>query len=316
MKKFILRLFLFITPIIIISLIVEFSLRAIPNSYKVKADYLKKHSNEIKILILGSSHASMGLNPYLINGVCYNAAMTSQSIDIDLEILKKHKGQWHNLKFIVLPIDYFSLYSRLESSTESWRIKDYVISYNLPLKSTINNHYEIFSSSLIKIIKRLYNYYFLQNSELYYTELGNEDFGIKKNEYELIISGKNAAKRHTKVSSSYFSKNLDVLKQFKNFCINNNVNLILYTSPGYKSYTFFLDSTQLNTTINTIKSFSYKKPFCIYKNFLTDSSFYKSDFYDGDHLNDKGSKKLSLKINDIIINWKLKRRTYEKLLSY
>ena len=303
MNKFVLKLSLLISPIIIISLSMEFSLRTIPNSYKVKKEYLDKHSNEIEILILGSSHASMGINPDFIDGVCYNAAMTSQSIDIDYEILKKYKNQWSNLKFIILPIDYFTLYSQLKSGIESWRVKDYILYYKIPLESDIKNHLEIFARSLKINKRRLISYYFMHKSELYYDELGNEDFSLKKTDYELVTSGQNAAKRHTVKNTVYFAKNLDILNQIVIFCKNNNVNLILYTSPGYMSYTNFLDSTQLNTTIESINKISDKNNNCIYKNFLIDSSFNKNDFYDGDHLNKVGAKKLSLKLNDIVINW-------------
>ena len=303
MNKFVLKLFLLILPIITISLIMEFSLRTIPNSYKVKKEYLDRHSNEIEILILGSSHASMGINPDFIDGVCYNAAMTSQSIDIDFKILKKYEGQWNNLKFIILPIDYFTLYSRLESDIESWRVKDYILYYKLPFENGIKNHFEIFSSSLKLNTRRLNNYYFLHKSELYYTELGNEKFSIEKTEYELITSGQNAAKRHTANSTVFFTKNLDILNQLEIFCIKNNINLILYTSPGYKSYTSLLDSTQINTTIKSMRKLSNKNHNCIYKSFLIDSSFNKNDFYDGDHLNQVGAKKLSELINKEISNW-------------
>ena len=39
-----------------------------------------------------------------------------------------------------------------------------------------------------------------------------------------------------------------------------------------------------------------------YVDFLLDTSFVKADFYDADHLNDKGAKKLTIKLESLIKN--------------
>lgn len=37
-----------------------------------------------------------------------------------------------------------------------------------------------------------------------------------------------------------------------------------------------------------------------YKNYMNDTTFLKNDFYNADHLNKDGAKKLSLKLNSLI----------------
>src|SRR5690606_22742388 len=123
MKKFLSYILIFSAPVIILISVTEVLIRSIPNEYSIKKDYLDRNSNEIEILILGSSHTLRGVDPKYMNYKAYNAAMVSQSIDYDLEILKKYEGNWDSLKTIVLPISYFSLYSNLENEVESWRVK-------------------------------------------------------------------------------------------------------------------------------------------------------------------------------------------------
>ena len=83
---------------------------------------LKSYSWEVLI-----RYSDLILNIVLRN--CFNASNVSQTYIYDLEILKKYEYNWANLKVIVLPVSYFSLFMKLEASKEYWRVKDYVI-YN------------------------------------------------------------------------------------------------------------------------------------------------------------------------------------------
>ncbi|MDA3779086.1 MAG: hypothetical protein PF487_02455, partial [Bacteroidales bacterium] len=173
-------------------------MRSIPNSYKKKKNYLDKHSKKIETLVLGSSHASMGVFPVYFDSECYNAAMTSQAIDIDYAILNKYKDSLKTLKNIILPIDYFTLTAQMESKLESWRLKDYYIYYRLNMKIPLKYKLEILCKPIDYNLKRLYNYYILNNSEIYYSNYGNEIFEIKSNkEIDFVKTGKNAAVRQT-----------------------------------------------------------------------------------------------------------------------
>jgi len=113
MNKFIKKVLIFSTPIIIFIVSMEVILREIPNDYSYKKNYLDTHSNELETIFLGSSHAYYAINPEYIHFNSFNAAYVSQSIDYDLEILKKYENRTARLKFIVIPIDYSSLYNRL-----------------------------------------------------------------------------------------------------------------------------------------------------------------------------------------------------------
>ncbi|OCB78491.1 hypothetical protein [Flavobacterium crassostreae] len=127
MSKFIKLFALFLIPILVVMTSFELLLRNIPNDYSYKKKYLDAKSDGIEVLFLGSSHIYFGINPEYITKKSFNVAHSSQSLNFDLEIIKKYKNRWKNLKYIIVPIDYFSMYTTLEDAIEKWRVKNYSI---------------------------------------------------------------------------------------------------------------------------------------------------------------------------------------------
>ena len=160
MNKFIKKTLLFCVPVLIFILIMELLLRNIPNDYSYKKKYLDQHSNEIQILFLGSSHAYRAINPKFIHSNSFNAAYVSQSLDYDIEILKKYEKQSKQLKYIVITIDYMSLFSRLETEVESWRVKNYTVYYGFNRRYNFNDNFEILNGKILENIFRIVNFYF------------------------------------------------------------------------------------------------------------------------------------------------------------
>src|SRR5665647_305746 len=129
------KIVLFLLPLIVVGGIMEILLRQIPNFYQFKKGYLESNSDSLEILFLGNSHSYFGLNPDYINGISFNAAHVSQTLEYDLAILQKYDSKWSELKYIILPISYFSLYDKMSESGESWRSKDYCIYYDIDISN-------------------------------------------------------------------------------------------------------------------------------------------------------------------------------------
>ncbi|MDR6760954.1 hypothetical protein J2Y38_001152 [Flavobacterium sp. 2755] len=308
MKKFILKSILFVIPVLLFVIFIENIVRSVPNDYSIKKEYLDKNSDKIEVLILGSSHTYFGIDPEYLKLKSYNSAYISQSVDYDFEILKKYKTRFKQLKFIVIPIDYFSLYSRLEEGTEKWRIKNYNIYYNInssgPFK--LSNHFELLNGKVSDNIMR---------ANLYYKEHKNDNITCNKlgwgttykseKSLNLAETGKTAAKRHTINihNNIYYEENIRTIKSIIQLAGEINTKVIFITSPAYKTYTANLEHNQLNNTISFMNKIAKDNRNVMYYNLLNDKSFIDKDFYDADHLNEIGAKKLSLKI-DRIINYK------------
>tara|TARA_B110000503_G_C7141898_1_gene411207 strand:- start:241 stop:1149 length:909 start_codon:yes stop_codon:yes gene_type:complete len=298
MKRFFIKTILFLLPLVIIIITMETLLRSIPNDYNFKNNFLLNNSNNVTKLFLGSSHTYYGINPDFISGNSFNASHISQTINLDYEIIKKYDNNWNELKYIIIPIDYFTLFSRLSNGIEYWRIKNYNLYYDMNLSNSFSDNSELLSVSLKSNLRRIISFYFLNKTSITCSKLGFGNNYKKSN--DLIKTGKTAALRHTKKDLSKLSESLKILKEIIDFASRNNIEIIFYTSPAFNTYVSNLDKNQLNLTINTITELAKNNNNCNYFNLLEDSNFHSSDFRDADHLNPEGAKKLSLRIDELI----------------
>jgi hypothetical protein len=302
MQRFLIKIILFSCPIIIVLVFGEYILRTIPNDYAKKRTFLDKKSNNVEVLFMGNSHIYYGINPSLMSKSSFNAAHISQSLNYDLAILKKYNNDLNSLKYIVVPIDYFSLYTSLESGIEKWRTKNYYIYYNISKIENFWDAFEITNSKLPNSINRIKKYLLHQKNDVTCKELG---FGLNynsKNNQDIVGTGQKAAVKHsvTMENKEIFNENIEALNQIIDFSKKHECKIIFITCPAFKTYSDHLNAKQLFNTLNAVQEITSKNQNCLYFNFLNDSNFVEGDYYDADHLNEIGAKKLTLKIDSII----------------
>lgn len=298
MKNFIKYFILFSLPILIIGMGGEYLLRNIDNDYKHKKSYLDQHSDDISLLILGSSHAYYGINPAYLSMKSYNAANIAQSLDFDEAILQQYAKHWRHLKYLVIPVDYLSLYNTLSFNTEKWRLKNYAIYFNIKKTNRLNDNFEVFANKLAVNQNRLLDYYVKGNSVVTCSAQG---WGILPDIHQdLMLTGEKAAKRHTAKHSRHVANNMKVLHSMLRFAEINHIKVLVYSSPAYQSYVANLNLLQLQGTNEQLKKLTQRYKNVTYVNYLSDASFKASDYYDADHLNKHGAQKLSLKIDSLL----------------
>ncbi|WP_152560994.1 hypothetical protein [Flavobacterium sp. ASV13] len=305
MRKFIVNSIFFLFPVFLGLAFMELMLTNIPNDYLFKNKYLDENSGEIETLILGSSHTYYGVDPQFMNHKAFNSAAISQSLDYDYEILKKYELRLKKLKYIIIPIDYFSLFSKLETGIESWRIKNYIIYYHINTGNNYNrsNHFELFNGKISDNIERIKEYYIHHKvKNITCNKYGSGVIYSSTKKKDLVETGKSAAKRHTQNihDNLYFKENTKILKNIVQLANSKNAKVIFITCPANKTYVENLNAAQLYATINFINRLVKSSPNASYYNFLSDKSFEDTDFYDADHLNKIGAKKLSLKIDNLL----------------
>ena len=299
MRKFITKTLLFILPIVILAVFMEYSLRQIPNIYAYKKDCLDKNAEKIEILILGDSHALNGINPSYFSFNAFNASHGSQPWDLDYEILNKYKDSFNNLKVIILNVSTHSFWRDFETLDESWRKSQYAIYAGIKMNSLPwYENTEFISNKFLTNINRLKRYFFsgelsmcdslgyLKNKGTAYLQLPN-----KRHVIDNIFSEKNAR---------ILEKNLNILHSFSVFCSKRNVKLIFLVTPAYHTYRENTNTEQLNKMNETINDFVKEHPNCCYLNWFDDTDFVAEDFYNADHLNETGAEKLSKKLSQYI----------------
>lgn len=303
MGRFKYKVVLFLMPLIILGGLMELMLRQMPNIYRFKRGYLDANSNKIEVLFLGNSHSFFDLNPDYITKKCFNASHVSQSLDYDLEILKKYERKWSDLEYIVLPVSYFSLFEKLSVSKESWRVKDYCLYYKIKTSKYLPNYTEVLNGQLPINFRRLWLYYIKKADNISCTELGwGTSYRIKKPLLNLFEAGKYAAQRHRVPDDKHFEEMCSILDSIIVFAEKYDVELLLFTPPAFESYRNNLNEDQLHRTIQAATSKANKYDNCTYYNLLDDKYFTEFDFYDADHLNETGARELTLKIDSIINN--------------
>ena len=289
-----------ILPILFFFLVLEIAIRKIPNDYQLKKTYLDRNSAEINTLILGSSHTFYGVNPEYFSKKTFNAAYVSQTLDLDYDILNHYESKLKNLKTVIIPISYFSLFETLETDMEKWRIKNYVLYYGLENKYQFTDHFESLNSHISQNVKKVIKYYAFNESFVTSSNLG---WGTNFNsENKKTFEGAFTAKKHTVKNFYLYDKNLKSLNRIITLCKKNNINIVFITTPTHKSYNENLNKTQLEKTTTTISELVKNNSNCKYLNLLKSEKFNDEDFYDADHLNEIGAEKLSILTNKSISN--------------
>lgn len=278
----------------------ETFLRLIPNDFRNKRNYLDANSDYIEVLFLGGSHFLYGIDPAYMES-SFNACQASQTLDFDLALLNKYDNRWSNLQFIVLPVSYASLFEKLEKSHEPWRVKNYCIYYRMAVSRQLPDYMEILSNKLETNLTRLYSYYIKGQGNSFCTQLGwDSTYSYNQETRDLVLAGKTAAELHRWEDDQYFDEMVSTLESIIIFASKYDARVVLFTPPAYKTYRENLNYEQLCRTLTTSALMANNHKNCYYFNLLDNASFAESDFYDADHLNKEGAKKLTLMIDSII----------------
>ena len=302
MNLFLKRLFFLFAPIAIVLCVGEYTIRQIPNSYKVKGEYLRKNSSNIETLVLGSSHTYYGVNPKFFESETFNASNVSQSPDVDFAILKSYENDLKHLSTVIIRLSYDTLFEQLKDSPEDWRLKDYKLYTDVDFDYSLNHNSEILSTGTRQALKVLKDYYVDNEPLLNCDSLGWGNDLSNRPKTDLDKVGKLAAKRHTIENWYLLDANIKIFKQLNTWCQLKGIKVILVTPPAYKSYREYLKTDQLNEMIRVGKALDSEFKNCTFYNFMAHQDFNAEDFYDADHLNSAGAKKFSLILNDLIEN--------------
>ncbi len=299
MKRFFVTLLLFSAPLVFVFIILECSLRNIKSGYEAKLKGLIKEGNQIEILITGTSHASDGINPAGFKQKAYNMAYGSQSILYDKEIILKYLPILPNLKYVLISIDYPSLYWGFNENIDYFYYRYYGI--NIRNKNYIKQNFSqfLFGYSPKPAMKLLANYYMHKNNDsLVDGYIGSE--GTDKGNLS-DLSGKERV--------SVFEKDIRSSEEHKFICHEldtlisilkqHNITPILVTAPCYKTFTMFLDPKISNE--NQAFIFDLQKKYNVfYVNSQNDPSYQENDFYNNDHLNRAGATRYALFLDSVI----------------
>ncbi|MBL4663205.1 MAG: hypothetical protein JKY22_06550 [Flavobacteriaceae bacterium] len=300
MNKFLKIILVFLIPVLIVGVVMEVLLQNIPNIYSYKSEYISTNKKEIETLLLGSSHTLYDLDPTYFDSNTFNAGHVSQTLDIDYTYLQYYIHNLPELKTVVLRLSYTTLFEKLGETNEDWRSKNYTIYYPFNSSNKLVYHSEVLSVKFKNNVSELCDYYLKTDMPIEWNQLGWGTELAEEKVIDLDKAGERAAARHTIENHEFLPELKSTLDLFIRLCEENNINVILFTAPAFDTYREHLDKNQYQTMMSIGEKMDNKYLNCRYFNFIDDSLFLEEDFYDADHLNPKGAKKMSLLMNTLV----------------
>ena len=296
MKKLIIKIVLFLLPVIIFAIGLEIIVESIPNSYSYKSNYMTSHAKEIKTLVLGSSNAYDGICPAeLPSG--FNLANSGQALEDDYRLLSMHIDSMDSLKMVILALGYHSLRS---SQTMSRRLY-YTIYMHLysrwPLSQYSFEAYDM-QHALLKIKE------YIQTDDIARCDsLGQRLY------YEGIVD-KNG-KRDMQIDflshhdSFDITEKKDVIDSCANYlhlidsiCQTHNVQLVIVQMPVLQQYKAQLPIEQVMVQDSLLSSFHSS---AIYIN-ASEWSLTSEDCYNATHISKEKSISFTRKLYECIVS--------------
>ena len=89
------------------------------------------------------------------------------------------------------------------------------------------------------------------------------------------------------------------MTEIASFCRDHSIHLVIVTTPCWKTYIQHLDPKQLNEMYQLISRLQSEYQL-IYLDYFNDNRFDADDFYNCDHLSDKGAIKFTKILNNDI----------------
>ncbi len=291
MRKFLINICFFFIPVL---LLLEIRARNFDGQYAQKARGLETLADSIELLIVGNSHPNDNISPQEFDLFAYNAAFGSQSLYFDKRITLNYLEQLPKLRFVLISIEFSSFY-RLHRSS---RDKFYHYYYGVDFEGQ-------------SFLKEDISYFFFGYMPKYAIQHMFEP------EEELFRGWKGQTSQDTinltpgavEARASYFnnlaSENVEmrpaIIKDLEGFVeelLKKEIQPVFITNPIHEDLKSLLNPEVLRKDENDLIYISekYQIPYRSYLN----TPFQDDEFYNSDHLNERGAKRFSKMLNDYI----------------
>jgi hypothetical protein len=252
MKLFIKRVLVFICPLVVLLLLCELFLRGMETSYKIKKEQLVASAGAVEVLILGNSHENYGVDPRQFSPYAFNLAQVGQPLYFDKRITLNYIDRLKKLKYVLIGVDFHSLYFSDEGIRDLWSYYGYGVDCKdtLPVlwKCSYLAGYKVGLTSefMKRALDKKYRVVKALDVEsgVNYNEPFVKGFVPLKNDTDL-------RDEHSKLRAEYFNslvhqsqERADVLSDLADFISSlkhRNITPILLTMPCYGPYRELLD---------------------------------------------------------------------------
>ncbi|MDR0798379.1 MAG: hypothetical protein LBN18_01260 [Dysgonamonadaceae bacterium] len=301
MKSYLVRILLFISPLLLLLIGTEIYLRQRPSNFKDKKEQFLEKTGSIEILITGSSHAQNGLIADQFTLPAYNLAFGSQSLYFDKRITEQYLPQMPRLKYVLIALEYMSLYSEHDENRDFFYHAYYGIDFpgRSFWKESLSQTFFVYDPrETVHLI--VDDWKPAGKSVDPWTAPDHFDY-----EKEVLSPEKNRTRAEVfqRVIEAWQGDDR-VLKDLESFIADlqaHNVTPILINFPCPPTLRSLHDPKILAANQQAIDYLTTKYNI-LYLDYWDDDSFTTFDYFDPDHLNVHGAEKLSLKVNKAIMD--------------
>lgn len=298
MKRFLSYVGVFALVVLLSLAAGEVIVRNIPNPYKIKARGLERHGDRVATLVLGSSHTYYGIVPQELGDSVFNLANISQNYEYDYLLLKKYVPLMPNLRCVIVNVGYSSFFDSDFPHGEWWQETNYRLYMGVEKPGQrfrtgleIAN-FPVYAGKLRKFLTQ-------RSPAICDTTGFGLDYTFESRYDGWEHTGEVAARRHTATDASWVEYNLGYLRRLIALCRSIGAEVVLVTPPCHVTYNKHLDSEQFDRYVSIAKGVAAENGLR-WLDLLTDRRFTDADFWDADHLNDRGADKFTRLLRDTL----------------
>lgn len=317
MKKFLCTLAIFLViPLVTIALL-DMRLRTMNNSYRDKVEGLAACSDSVEILILGNSREAYGVDPACFEHYAYNLASVNQSLYFDKRLTLKYLDELTNLKAVLIPLDYHSLYCSSQGNRDVWSFYGHGIAYkdNRYVKERISpflfGYTPMVSATILgrDLMRRLSH---RGPQTLDFDVEQGVDITVPVYRGFIAMEGQRRgafddSAYKARLGEFWWTENVpgeyeEVLADLEDFISilqQRGITPILYSAPLYEEFRPYLNPLVLEKN-RTAADYLTDRYGIRFLDFASCDAFTKDDFFNCDHLNRQGARKFSRMLNDAI----------------
>lgn len=302
MKRFLLLTLVFCLPLFLTGVCIELFNRN-HNTYKAKADYIKKNKGQIELAIFGSSQSWHAINPEYLTVKTAPLAHGGGALNIDYLVYEHFKDQLSNLKVVVFEVSYQSFEREWGSDWANnhlfwmyYGVNNYQGSVPLSDRLLITANPSAYAKKFIQWVRHpgMAQY----NQFGYMSRTGS----LERFHYDTtrMYSTPSLKRRHHETNLTAYQTNTELLDRMIQDCLKRKIKVILLSPPKFYLYNRHMKPEKLKRR-NAILD-RYRNTENVYTmNYERTFEFRSEWFNDPDHLNNEGSKQFSKIFNEQVL---------------
>lgn len=310
MKQFLKKILIFSAVVMTIFIAYELVLLLVPNEYSYKKNYIKRHKDSLRVLVLGNSHVADCVDATLLGPDAFNAAQPGRNAYYDLQLMREFIHQMPRLECVVMPLSFdYYYWGHLYVKEHAPKFNTYRCMYlkymGYPYADGEWWHWSEILNSNYDHSGRLLKAFTAPLHELTMCDsLGMEidaSYDLRAHNWDTLqLPSSTPLPDSTELKLNY-RHNVKIYSEIATIMRDNHKRLVLVAMPVYKTARRHVSQRQLNEMTAFVEMLRRVNPDIEFYNFIDDPQYTERDYYNSIHLNNQhGARKFTPQLRAII----------------